>query len=53
MPGCAAAALPGGTAIGASAAPASVALAGPRPDGRQVQAAWPGGGNLARGPPIG
>jgi hypothetical protein len=53
MPGCGATALPGSSAIGASLAPARVALAGPRQDGRQVTAAWPGGSKLARGPPIG
>jgi hypothetical protein len=50
MPGCVAAALPDDPS-GVSAAWVIVGLAGLRHDGRQQQAFWPGGSNLARGPP--
>jgi hypothetical protein len=53
MPGCGATALPAGAPIGASAAPASVRLAGLSPQGQRAPALWPGGSKRARGPPIG
>jgi hypothetical protein len=53
MPGCAATVLPGDALIGTSVPPANVTLAGLRQDDRPVQAFWPGGSKLARGPPIG
>jgi DUF2946 family protein len=51
MSGCAAAALPDDR-TGVGAVRVSVAPAGLRRDGRQLQAFWPGGSKLARGPPI-
>jgi hypothetical protein len=53
MPGCGAAALPGGAAVGAGTPPASVSLAGLSPEGALAPAFWPGGSKLARGPPVG
>jgi hypothetical protein len=50
MPGCAASALPGADAAGAS--PACVPIGRRGHDGRPAPAAWPGGSKLARGPPV-